>query len=425
MLANTAETDLRRRAAAVLPNGMYGHQSIRLLPECYPQFFARARGAHLWDADGNRYLDFMCAYGPNLLGYADEEIDAAYAAQMRQGDTMTGPAPVMVELAEAYVRQVAHADWVIFCKNGSDATTAAVMTARAATGRSTIVRARGAYHGAQPWCTPLPAGTTAGDHAHQIFCDYNDPASLRAAVAEAGDDLAAVIAAPFRHDAFVPQELPDPEYARTARALCDQTGAMLIVDEVRVGFRLSRDCSWEEIGVRPDLSTWGKVLANGHPLSALFGNTRSRPGAEAIYVTGSFWFSAAAMAAGLATLKRIRETDYLERIGALGDALRAGLAAEAERHGVGFLQTGPVAMPLFHFADDPDWGANFFWCTEMLKRGVYMHPWHNMFITPAMTEADIAGAVAAAGESFAALNAARGSLPANERLAPLFAALSH
>jgi glutamate-1-semialdehyde 2,1-aminomutase len=423
--ANTAEASLRARAAAVLPNGMYGHQSIRLLPLEYPQFFSRAQGAHIWDADGNRYIDYMCAYGPNLLGYADPEIDAAYIEQLRRGDTMTGPAPLIVDLAEAFTGQVQHADWALFCKNGTDATTAAMMAARAATGRSTILRARGAYHGSAPWCTPLPAGTTAGERANQIFYDYNDLASLRAAAAEAGDGLAAIFASPFKHDAFVTQALPDKDYAAGARALCDAAGALLIVDEVRVGFRLSRDCYWEQLGVSPDLSSWGKVVANGHPISALLGNTRARPGVEGIYVTGSFWFSAAPMAAALATLRRVRDSDYVETIARVAGLLRDGLSDLARRHSVGFSQSGPAAMPLFLFADDPDFRASFFWCTEMLKRGAYVHPWHNMFINAAMTEDDVAATLQAADGAFDALNHARATLPPNERLAPLFAAMEH
>ena len=141
----------------------------------------------------------------------------------------------MVELAEAMTAMVSHADWAMFCKNGTDATTMAMMAARAQTGRKTIVLARGAYHGAAPWCTPRPGGTTPEDKANQVFCAYNDIASLEAAVARAGDDLAAIFAAPFRHDAFVDQAAPDPAYARRARELADERGAMLVVDDVRAG----------------------------------------------------------------------------------------------------------------------------------------------------------------------------------------------
>jgi glutamate-1-semialdehyde 2,1-aminomutase len=400
---NSRDRELRARAEAVIPGGMYGHQSTGLLPDDYPQFFERGEGAHIWDVDGRRYLDLMCAYGPNLFGYANPQIDAAFVRQLGLGDTLTGPTALMVELAEAFVGMVSHADWAMFCKNGTDATTMALTTARAHTRRKTVVRAKGAYHGAAPWCVPRPTGTIDTDRAHQIFCDYNDIGSLEAAVAQAGDDLACVFAAPLRHDAFVDQAEPDPAYARRARELCDQTGALLVVDDVRAGLRLARDCSWSKIGVQPDLSTWGKCIANGHGLSALLGADKARKAAASIYVTGSFWYQAAPMAAALETLGLVRDTDYLERITALGGRLRAGLHECASAAGFSLRQTGPVTMPLFLFDDDPDLRKGFCFSSEMLDRGVYVHPWHNMFLCAAMTDADIEALLNAAEGAFGAL----------------------
>lgn len=403
---NSKDTALRERAMAVIPNGMYGHQSVMLLPDDYPQFFDRAQGAYLWDVDGNRYVDFMCGYGPNLFGYGHAAIDQAYVERMKQGDTMTGPGQAMVELAEALTAQVTHADWAMFCKNGTDATTMAMMIARNFTQKKTIVLAKGAYHGAAPWCTPLKNGVTPSDRANQVLYEYNDVESLEAAVREAGSDLAAIFASPIKHDTFVDQELPDPEYARRARELCDEHGALLIVDDVRAGFRLARDCSWSLVGVKPDLSTWGKAIANGHPISALLGADIARFAAATIYATGSFWFSAAPMAASLATLKLIRETDYLERTIALGERLRTGLDEVSGRHGFSLRQTGPAQLPLIMVDDDPTGAKGYFWNNALLKRGVYFHPWHNMFITTAMTDGDIDHAVEAADDAFKLLKAA-------------------
>jgi glutamate-1-semialdehyde 2,1-aminomutase len=400
---NSRDRELRERAAAVIPGGMYGHQSTALLPDDYPQYFERGEGAHIWDVDGRRYLDLMCAYGPNLFGYANPQIDAAFVRQLGLGDTLTGPTALMVELAEAFVAMVTHADWAMFCKNGTDATTMALTTARAHTRRKTVVRAKGAYHGAAPWCVPRPTGTIETDRAHQIFYDYNDVASLEAAVAEAGDDLACIFAAPFKHDAFIDQAEPNLAYARRARELCDQTGALLVVDDVRAGLRVARDCSWSKIGVQPDLSTFGKCVANGHALSVFVGNNKARDAAAKIFVTGSFWYQAAPMAAALETLGLVRDTDYLERITALGDRLRDGLNERATAAGFSLRQTGPVTMPLFLFDDDPDLRKGFCFSSAMLERGVYVHPWHNMFLCAAMTEADIEGALDAAEGAFGEL----------------------
>jgi NAD(P)-dependent dehydrogenase (short-subunit alcohol dehydrogenase family) len=184
-MSGPVDKSLRARAEAVIPGGMYGHQSVGLLPDDYPQFFSGGDGAHLTDADGRRYLDLMCAYGPNLFGYGQPEINAAYVRQLEIGDALTGPSGLMVDLAEAMTAMVTHADWAMFCKNGTDATTMAMMTARAHTGAKGLVLARGAYHGAAPWCTPRPGGVVPSDRAYQHFCAYNDIASLEAAVAEA------------------------------------------------------------------------------------------------------------------------------------------------------------------------------------------------------------------------------------------------
>ena len=421
-MSRVQDAALRARALKVIPNGMYGHESVRMLPDSFPQFFSKAEGAYIWDADGNRYLDYMCAYGPSLLGYRDARVDAAAQAQATLGDTLTGPSPLLVELAETLVAMVDHADWAMFCKNGTDATTMAMSSARAQTGKRIVLVAKGAYHGAAPWCTPIPAGTVAEDRAHVRTYAYNDVASLEVAVSDAGDDLAAIFASPFRHDAFIDQEAPEPAYARRARELCDQTGAMLIVDEVRAGFRLARGSSWGELGVQPDLSAWGKCFANGHPISALLGSDSCREGAGSIYATGSFWLSAVPMAAAIETLRIIRESDYLEHMVRLGDRLRAGLDAAATKHGFTLRQTGPVQMPQIMFADDPDFRVGYGWAEEMLARGIYMHPWHNMFLCAAMTDADIDLTVTAAADAFAALAARRSELAPHPVLVALAAA---
>lgn len=415
-MSQSTDRALRERAARVIPGGMYGHQAAGALPDGYPQFFAKAEGAYLWDADGRKMLDLMCAFGPQLFGYGNAKIDRAYVGQLALGDAMTGPAPLIVELAEAMTGMVAHADWAMFCKNGTDANTMALMVARAHTGRSAIVRARGAYHGSAPWSNPRKGGVAPGDQTGQHFCDYNDVASLEAAVMAAGSDLAAIFATPYRHDVFIDQAAPTPGFARRARELADETGALLVVDDVRAGFRIARDCSWSIVGVQPDLSCWGKCIANGHPISALLGSDKVRGGAEKIYVTGSYWFAAAAMAASLVTLAMIRESDYLERITALGERLRAGLDERARAHQIRLRQSGPPQMPLFLFEDDPDLRMGYFWCSEMLARGVYAHPWHNMFLSAAMTEADIDMALEASEPSFAALAKAAPNLPPMTKL---------
>ena len=162
----TADAMLRARAALVVPGGMWGHLNAARLPEGYPQFFASAEGCRVRDVDGREYIDFMCSWGPVLLGHRHPEVEAAAQAQAALGDCFNGPGEVMVDLAEDFVAMVPHADWAMFQKNGGDATTACVTIARAGTGRRKVLVARGSYHGALPWCSPSVAGVTSEDRAH-------------------------------------------------------------------------------------------------------------------------------------------------------------------------------------------------------------------------------------------------------------------
>src|SRR5215475_3528770 len=178
-----ADTDLRRRARAVIPGGMYGHQSAGPLPPAYPQFLRSGRGARIWDVDGNEYVDLMCSYGPIVLGHQHPKVEEAARAQAALGDCQNGPGEVMVDLAELLVDTVQHADWAMLAKNGTDATTMCCTIARAQTGRTRILAATGAYHGAAPWCTPRLAGVTTEDRANIGYYSFNDLTSVQAAVA--------------------------------------------------------------------------------------------------------------------------------------------------------------------------------------------------------------------------------------------------
>jgi len=316
---------------------------------------------------------------------------------------------VMIELAEKMVDIVDHADWAMFAKNGTDATTICVTIARAGTGRRKLLVCHGAYHGASHWCTPGMDGIVEEDRAHQIEYEFNDIASLEAAVEKAGDDLAAILITPFMHDVFCDQEMVDPAFAQRMRELCDEKDAALIIDDVRAGFRMAYGCSWETIGVQPDLCAWSKCLANGYPLAAVTGNERFREAGTKVYTTGSFWFAATPMAAAIACLDEVKAMNLVGHIEHIGEMLRAGLDEQASAHGFALRQTGPAQMPMILFEDDGDFQKGFFWCSQAIKRGVYLHPWHNMFINGAHTEDDIKRTLEVTDEAFAALKKERGA----------------
>jgi glutamate-1-semialdehyde 2,1-aminomutase len=400
---------LRDRAKAVIPGGLWGHMNVNAFIPGYPQFFARGEGAELWDVDGRRFVDFMCSWGPNILGHHHPAVEAAAARQRSLGDVLNGPGAVMVELAELLVDTIPFADWVLFQKNGGDATTAAVTIARAGTGRRKVLVARGAYHGAVPWCSPSLAGVTAEDRAHLIHYDYNDPESLKAAAEEAKGDLAAIIATAFLHDYGKDQALVDPAFAKAARAICTAEDAALIVDDVRAGFRMDLAGSWATVGVEPDLSAYSKAVANGYALAVVAGNERFRAAAKPgkVYTTGSFWYGAVSMAAAAATITTLRDQALIPHMAAMGQRLRDGLLKLATAEGLTLRQTGPAQMPMTLFDDDADFAVGDAFCSGALEAGAYFHPRHNMFLCAAHTPALIDRGLEAAAAGMRAAAKAR------------------
>jgi glutamate-1-semialdehyde 2,1-aminomutase len=392
---------LQERAALVIPGGIYGHLDAALTFKGAPQFVDHADGSRFWDVDGNEYLDLMCSWGPILHGHRHPKIEAAVARQVAKADTANGPGEVLVELAELFTATVAHADWAIFAKNGSDATTLCLTLARAKTHRRTILVAEGAYHGALPWCNPNVSGALPSDRQHLSYYRYNDLDGVRALAEQHRDDLAGIIASAFRHDAGYDQELPTPEFARGLREICDQNAALLILDEVRAGFRLSFGGSWEPLGVQPDLSAWSKAIGNGYPIAAVLGADEIRAAAQSVFATGSFWMSAGPMAAAVATINLLAEEDGVARMSARGQQLRDGITEQARSYGLDVNLTGPVTMPYLSFAGEDNWERTEMWTAGCISRGLYVHPRHNWFLSTALTEADIEQALQASDASFA------------------------
>jgi glutamate-1-semialdehyde 2,1-aminomutase len=394
------DTALRERARAVIPGGMYGHQNATMMPEGFPQYFVEGSGCRVRDVDGNEYIDFMCSYGPVLLGHRHPAVEDAVHTQLARGDCFNGPGPSMVELAERLVDRVGHADWALFQKNGTDATTLCVTIARAATGRRKLLVASGAYHGAAPWCTPIPAGVVAEDRANIGTFVYNDLAGLREAADAAGDELAAVLVSPLKHDVFVDEEMVDPDFARGLRSLCDERGALLLLDEVRAGLRMARGGSWEALGVAPDLSAWSKALANGYPIAAVLGAEAHREAATQVFSTGSFWFSTLPMVAALATLEAADAEDAHTRVVRAGERFRKGLTAQSASHDLPLRQSGPPQMPMLLFDNDPQFEIGRRFTASAARRGVFLHPYHNLFLCAAHDDAAIDAALAHTDEAF-------------------------
>ena len=376
--------------------------SVNRLPGEYPQYYARGEGARVWDVDGNEYVDLMCSFGPNILGHQHPKVMAAAQAQLAVGDTLAGPGSVAVELAELLVDRVDGSTWAMYAKNGTDATHLAVTIAKAQTRRTKVLQATGAYHGVAPWCW-IPGDMDPHDHANMRYFTFNDLASVEAAVAEADDDAAAIIVSPFKHDAGFDQELTDPGFARGVREICDRIGAMLIIDEVRAGFRMHHGGSWEPFGVTPDLAAWSKGIANGFALAAVTGDDAARDGAGRIFVTGSFWMQAVPMAAAIATIHALRDEDGIDTMVRMGTKLRDGFDAQASAHGLDIRATGPVQMPNLAFDGDTSYERAMVFSNECARLGLLVHPRHNWFLCAAHNDDDIDRALAISDDAFAAV----------------------
>jgi glutamate-1-semialdehyde 2,1-aminomutase len=394
------EANLRHRALQVIPAGMYGHQSVAQLGAGYPQFFREGHGPFVVDVNGREYVDLMCSWGPIVLGHRDPVVEQAAAEQRALGDCLDGPSEQLVLLAETLVETIADADWAMVAKNGTDATTGCLTIARRHTGRAVVLAARGCYHGAAPWSTPVLDGTLPTDRAAMRYFDYNDVEDFDRAVAEAGDDLAAVLLLPFRHVEGEDQELVDPHFARHVRGVCDARGSLLILDDVRCGFRLAHGGSWEPLGVPVDLSAWSKAIANGYPMAAITGTDAVRDAAAGVFLTGSFWMNAVPMAAAVATIRHLKQIDGVSVMARAGARLRTGMLAQAEAAGLEVRYTGPDAMPYLTFVGDADHRMLQAFASEALHHGVYLHPRHNWFMSCALDDAVIDRALKATEPAF-------------------------
>ncbi len=382
---------LFERAAKVIPCGIYGHLSPAPLvpPSHYPFYAQSALGSRFTDVDGNEFIDYMCAYGPMVLGYCHEKVDAAARKAQDAGNCITTPAPVMVELAETLVDLVPVADWAFFAKNGNDVTTQALMVARCATGRKKIIAISGGYHGVAPWTQGLGHhGVIEEDQANMIRVPWNDFKAFERAVYNHPDQIAGFIATPYHHPAFLDSEYPAEGYWDKVVALCRQKGIVVIVDDIRCGFRMDLGGSHEFFGFKPDLVCFCKAIGNGHPISALVGTEALKNDAGKVFYTGSYWFSAAPMAAALACINEMKELGGPKVMIEFGKKLLDSMVGIAKKYGYDLKVTGAPSMPYLRIINDPTLNLHQDWCAEVTRRGAFFSSHHNWFMSYAHNEDD-------------------------------------
>lgn len=394
------------KAVKVIPCGIYGHFSpAPLIPVGdYPFYAVRGKGAKFWDVDGNEFIDYMCAYGPMVLGYNHPVVEKAAAKYQKLGNCLMGASPIMVELAEFMVDLISGMDWAFFAKNGGDVTNYAIMIARAATGRKKIVAIKGGYHGVAQWMqAPGHHGLIEEDYAHIIRIQWNSFEEFENVVKEYPNQIAAFIASPYHHPTFVDNELPKDGYWQKVQSLCNKEGIVLIIDDVRCGFRLDMRGSHVYFGFEPDLVCFCKAIANGHPISALMGKDSLKKDAAKVFYTGSYWFQSAPMAAALATLKELKRINGPKIMLQQGKKLLDGMVKIAQSHGYTLKVTGTPSLPYVRLADDETQMLHQEWCGECTKRGAYFTSHHNWFISTAHTDKEIIKTLHIVDDAFTAL----------------------
>ncbi|WP_062386734.1 aminotransferase class III-fold pyridoxal phosphate-dependent enzyme [Demequina iriomotensis] len=394
------------RARRVIPAGIPGHQGptegCYIPREAFPLFSSRAEGSRFWDLDGNEYLDYMCGYGPNVLGYGDPVVDEAARRQAALEDVVTIPSSIMVDLAELLVDTVASADWAFFAKNGGDTTTLAVMTARAATRRKKVVFVKGYYHGVAPWTQKLDyPGVLEEDVTHNLSVPWNDLHALEALLREHRGEIAAFISTPYMHGNFVDNELPAEGYWQGVRRLCDEHGVVLIMDDVRAGWRLDLAGSDHHYGIEADLLCFCKAIGNGYNLAALTGRESLRETVASLTYTGSYWMSAVPFAASIATIARLKELDAPAIFRRVGTELTAGLVEAAAGHGLTLVASGEPALFYLRLADDDSLMLHQRWVAECVRRGVWFTSHHNHFLNASLTRQDVERTLEIADQAFA------------------------
>jgi glutamate-1-semialdehyde 2,1-aminomutase len=418
--------NLFKKAQSLIPGGVNSPVRACRSVGIDPLFIEKAVGSHLTDADGNTFIDYVGSWGPMILGHSHPSVIRALEKVLTRGTSFGAPVDLEVELAELIVARVPAIEKIRMVNSGTEATMSAVRVARGVTGRNTIIKFDGCYHGhADSFLVAAGSGVAtlniAGSPgvpdsviAHTLSLPYNDVEAFQSVMQKSGDEIAAVIVEPVAGNmGLVP---PAGGFLETLRAETEKHGAILIFDEVMTGFRVARGGAQDLFQIEPDMSCFGKIVGGGLPVGAYGGRkeimTQVAPEGP-VYQAGTLSGNPLAMAAGIATLKALDAPEFyknLERTaGRLADGLAAAAGTNAVVNRVGsmlglFFTAGPVTD--FETAKMSDLDKFTAYYQKMLEKGIYLAPsqFEALFVSAAHTDEDIDATIFAAKEVLTALS---------------------
>lgn len=317
----TESQRLYEEALELVPGGILGiRRPYNFVPDEYPIYFESAQGGRVYDVDGNRYIDMLCAYGPIIIGHREKEIDDAVIAQIiDKGFCMSLTQEVQNQLARKLRELIPSCEKCVFVKTGSDATTAAIRIARAFTGKNKILRC--GYHGWHDWCVEVKGGVLPKTYEDVYEFEYNNIEQLEDLLKEHKQDTAAIIMTPIGHPLGRPVSFPESGFLEGVRALATKYELVLIFDEIRTGFRVNIGGAQAEFGVTPDLSVFGKALGNGYSIGAVVGRRDIMDVLiDKAFLSSTYFPNSLSMVAALTSIDMMQRDNILDSIRASGQA---------------------------------------------------------------------------------------------------------
>ncbi|MCK5835652.1 MAG: aminotransferase class III-fold pyridoxal phosphate-dependent enzyme [Desulfobacula sp.] len=385
--------ELYEEAITLVPGGVLGARKPNdFINGEYPIFLESGKGTRLIDVDGNEFIDFLCGYGPIILGYREQEVDEAVYRQIRdKGFCFTLTQKYQNLLAKKLNEIIPCSEMSIFLKTGSDATTASIRIARAHTNKLKVMRC--GYHGWHDWCVEMKGGIPSKFYEDVFEFQYNHLDQLEALMETHGDETAAIIMTPFGHPNHQKMEIPEPGFLEGVRKIADKYGAVLVYDEIRTGFRLTMGGAQELYGVTPDLTVLGKAMANGYPISVVTGKKEIMMAAESkLFISSTFFPNSEAFVAALTTIEILERDHVLENIWKKGQGFMEKIQNLIDKYDVGAELTGVAPMFYITFKKDETGaykGKRKDFYTQLIRKGFFFTPFHHCYISYRHTREDL------------------------------------